>query len=396
MDNKKNISEILQHCTGCSVCKNICPCNCISMQENEEGFLYPVVGKECINCGLCLESCHIKNKFIQHDNLTAYYGWHKDNNIRQKSSSGGIYSAIADYVLKNDGVVFGAIFDPKNNEVFHSSSLDFDYKHQRKSKYVESDLKDTFLKTKKLLENNTFVLFSGTPCQIAALKTFLKNDYENLITCDFICHGVPPMKLLKEHLNNLKEKYKQNIQNIDFRPKTLGWLQQIIRIDFNNKKKYLNNSKLDTYVNGFYSTIFLRKCCYNCNYKTTHVSDIILADFWKYKSVISNAQDEYKGISLIFTNSLKGKDIIEKINDKIQIFDLNMQLAEYAFKKPDISNQLLKRRQSFFEHHKKYGFEKAANSIYMKKDLKAKIKFFIKLKLNYIIKKIKAIEKNNL
>ena len=184
------------NCSGCSACFNICPQRCISMVEDKEGFLYPRINKEkCINCGLCKKACPAlaTDKYVVPS--TFYACKSKNEELRSKSSSGGVFSSLAEYVIHNNGVVFGAAFN-RNMELSHIGvNKKEDLSKLMGSKYLQSDLKNTFNEVKTYLCNNRFVLFSGTPCQVAGLKAYLQDDYKNLYLADLACHGVPSPKI---------------------------------------------------------------------------------------------------------------------------------------------------------------------------------------------------------
>lgn len=350
----------IDNCLGCSACKSICPQQCITMLPNEEGFLQPNVNKEkCTNCNMCAKVCPA----IHVDDLQSikniYYGWHKDENIRKNSSSGGAFSAIAEKVLTNNGVVFGAVYDNNLKKVIHTSSENMDFTKQRKSKYVESDLLDTFSETKQFLENNRQVLFSGTPCQIHGLIKYLGKQYDNLITCDILCHGVPSMKIFNDHLKLFQKKYKKEIIDIDFRPKTYGWAIQALKITFNNGKKRTIPIQQDYFLQGFFvNNLFFRKSCYSCKFRKNHVADIILGDFWGIDKYDPGMNDG-KGVSLIFTNSVKGQNVIEQIDNSFTSYPLEYKHATYCFKDRNLAIYNLEKRNKFFNKYLAHNYEKS-------------------------------------
>jgi NAD-dependent dihydropyrimidine dehydrogenase PreA subunit len=219
------ILEIKDRCTACMTCYNICKVKAIAMLEDDEGFWHPQIDEStCTNCLLCEKICpEINEDDNKITNLIqkAYYGWHNDDNIRERSSSGGAFTAFADYILKNNGVVYGAVYDNEKQMVLHKSTDECSLDAMRKSKYVQSYIGDSFNKVKANLQQGKKIFYVGTPCQIAGLKMFC--DDENLITCDFICHGVPPMSLLLEDFKLLENKYHDKIINFDFRPKVKSW-----------------------------------------------------------------------------------------------------------------------------------------------------------------------------
>lgn len=210
-------------CCGCSACMNICPNNAIKMKIDNKGFKYPIVDDEkCVNCGLCDKVCPYNNEYTKkeiYNKSVAYGGWNNNDEIRKNSTSGGIFSAISKYVLDNNGLICGAIYDD-NLKVIHEIVDNIEnLKKINGSKYVQSDMKDNFKKIKKYLEDGKLVLFSGTPCQVSGLNSFLGKEYENLYTCDIVCHGVPSPKVFEKYKKELEKAKNSEIININFRDK---------------------------------------------------------------------------------------------------------------------------------------------------------------------------------
>ncbi|GMB01661.1 Coenzyme F420 hydrogenase/dehydrogenase, beta subunit C-terminal domain [Pelosinus sp. IPA-1] len=296
------------NCCGCHACSNRCPQKCISMQADDEGFWYPKVdSKDCINCGLCEKVCPILNKSIVENQPTAYACQIEDDQIRQQSSSGGVFTIVAASVLANHGVVFGAGFDREFN-VLHSSvdSID-DLSNFRGSKYVQSCIGNTYEQAKNFLNQGRQVLFSGTPCQIAGFKSYLGKEYEGVVCVDIICHGVPSPLVWEQYRNNLKNN--NELMSISFRDKAFGWKRFSLKITYKNDEEYIKDLKSDAFMQGFLKNVYLRPSCYNCSFKTlARQSDITLADFWGIENILPSFDDD-KGTSLILVNSNKGKEI---------------------------------------------------------------------------------------
>lgn len=204
----------INYCTGCHACYNICPKNAIKMVENSEGFLYPVIDKDkCINCNLCTKVCPLfKKDKVEHKIPETYACYNKDNNIIKNSSSGGIFYLLAENILKNNGVVFGAGFDEEHNVIHIKAETLEELSKLMGSKYVQSSIRDTYKETKKLLEEDRYVLFTGTPCQIQGLKLFLNKDYDKLYLQDIICHGVPSPKMWKKYKDCLEKNIIQKLK----------------------------------------------------------------------------------------------------------------------------------------------------------------------------------------
>lgn len=306
-------------CTGCSSCANVCPKNAIRMVADNEGFLQPVIdGKKCVNCGLCERSCptlSLTEMPLGATNPRVYAGWHKQD--RGLCSSGGIFSALARNVIKKGGIVFGAILDNDFNCKHIAIEQLEDLDKLRGSKYIQSSIGNTFCLAKEYLKNDRLVLFSGTPCQIAGLKAFLKKDYANLLTIDLACHGVPSNTAFKSYLNKLQSAKKsvKNVKKFSFRlPDGWGKTSRIQMQDGSWKSLYGVDA---LYMSAFDKNALFRKSCYTCQYtKIPRIGDVSLADFWGIgQAGVPFKHDVMKGVSLVFANTPKGVDAIEKIGE---------------------------------------------------------------------------------
>lgn len=316
-------------CCGCYACYNICPASAINMVEDSECFNYPIIDiDKCNNCGSCEKVCpslNAKNK--QTFETITYACINNDNQIRLDSSSGGIFSLLAEYVISNDGVVFGACFNDELKLVHHNADNYNDYKKFRGSKYLQSIIGNTYKQAKNVLDNNKLVLFSGTPCQINGLKLYLKQDYSNLILIDLICHGVPCLKVFDYYKNELESYYKAKVKSINFRRKYKGWSNFSISFIFDNNKEYSQVFSKDLFIKGFLKNLYLRPSCYNCKYTNLNrFADITLGDYWGVKTIYPDLDDD-KGTSLILINSSKGEMYFNLIADKISYRKANLNHA---------------------------------------------------------------------
>lgn len=271
-----------------------------------------------------------------------------DDAVRKESSSGGVFYALAEYVINKSGVVFGAKFN-ESWGVEHGYATDIaGIKAFMGSKYVQSSTKSTFKEAKALLEEGKTVLYSGTPCQIYGLKAFLKKEYDNLITVDFVCHGVPSPLVWKKYLEYVSDG--KTVTSIEFRNKDKGWQNYYLKITYANEEFNIGNVNEDMYLKGFLTHIYLRPSCHNCEFKgVKRISDITLADMWGCKSLLPDMFDD-KGASLVFIQSAKGKEIFEQLATKFK----SKQLTDNAYQKHNpainVSSRASHRRKAFFKN----------------------------------------------
>ena len=305
-------------CNGCHACVSICFENCISMEEAADGFLYPILDKSrCTNCDKCKQLCPVLQKKEVINSPITYAAFNKDEKVRQDSSSGGIFTLLAFYVIDNGGVVFGACFDEHFNVVHNISDKKEDIAKFRGSKYVQSTIGSAYKLAKNYLDNGRMVLFSGTPCQIGGLMAYLGKNYENLITQDFICYGVPSPKVLRKYIDYREKVANSKTTKIMFRRKDEGWKKSYMAFYFKNETEYSEIKYKDMMFKLFYRNICLRLSCHNCAFKSVHrQSDITLADFWGIENVLPH-MDDGKGTSLVFVNSEIGVKIFGEIEHNL-------------------------------------------------------------------------------
>ena len=387
-----------KNCTGCYACYSICPKNAITLEEDNEGFKYPKIDrKKCINCGLCDKVCPVLNKKNIEENRSkepsVMAAWNKDTDTRLDSTSGGIFSEIASKIFTQGGYVCGAIYD-ENFMVKHIVTNDIDLLPKlRSSKYLQSDIEDCFKQIKKLLNNNEKVLICGSPCQIAGLYNFLGKDYENLLTCDFICRGMNSPKIFKMYIKSLEKKYKTKIKSIKFKNKIHGWHNFSTKIDFENGKTYIGGRYFDSYMVGYLRyNAFVRPSCYECKFKDLpRKSDITLADFWGIEK-INPRLDNNQGTSLVLLNSEKGKEFFKKLE--------NIQYTEIKSKEIYERNIYMKKsieetenRRKVFENINKMNYDELSKKFFPSPKGKEKIKIILNnsetyIKVRKLIKKI--------
>ena len=356
------------NCTGCHACYNACPQKCISMKFDYEGFLYPNVDVEkCIECNLCEEVCPIIHKEAVENNPIAYGCYNKNEEIRKESSSGGIFTLIAELVIKSNGVVFGAGFDQDYN-VEHSYVENVDELNKfRGSKYVQSKIGDTYEQAENMLEKGKLVLFTGTPCQIGGLKAYLRKEYPNLICQDIVCHGVPSQYIWKHYKKFISKDRK--LANMSFRDKSTGWKRYSLKFDFEDGSSYQEIGNENAYIKGFVNNLYLRPSCYKCAYKTLHrQSDITLADFWGVEGILPNLDDD-KGTSLVFVNSKKGQKIFEKLKKSIKYSKVDIEKSIMYNPCAVKSCEVNKNRDKFIDEYEKNDFNELVGAMVENKRL---------------------------
>lgn len=371
-----------ENCTGCHACSNICPKNCIKMEYDEEGFKYPNVNVcDCINCNLCERICPILHEKKIKNNPKAFGCYNKDESVRSKSSSGGVFTLIAERVIENNGVVFGATFNKEFNVIHDYTENIEEIFRFRGSKYVQSDIGRTYYIVKQFLDKDRYVLFSGTPCQISGLKRYLQKEYENLICLDLVCHGVPSSKAWNKYKDTISKG--KEIKNINFRDKRFGWKSYSMRMKFMDNTETLIRGKDDSFIKGFIANIYLRPSCYNCKFKSINrESDITLADFWGVNNLLEEIDDD-KGISLIFVNSKKGSNMFESIIKNIDKIEVDIYEAIKYNKSAIEPSYYNSRRKYFYKNIDRIEFNRL-----IQRSLDDELKIKIKIKVYELLKKI--------
>ncbi|MDD6264988.1 MAG: Coenzyme F420 hydrogenase/dehydrogenase, beta subunit C-terminal domain [Clostridia bacterium] len=312
-------------CTGCTACKSACPKACITMVEDSEGFLYPEVNEKlCVGCEICKKICPIIHNNPKNIVEKAYSAKSYDKEIQSISSSGGVFYSIATEFIENSSI-FAAAFDDdfvlRHSEISNRDEL---IKYVG-SKYLQSDLGNTFFAVEKRLKEEKFVIFIGTPCQVAGLKNFLKKDYSNLLTVDFICHGVPSPLVFKKYLCYISKDGIHNIQSVSFRDKTHGWEDFSFRVNYLNGDSTIIGKNHDLYLKAFFDNVFLRPSCYNCRFKSLNkYSDLTLADFWGVKKKNHSLYDE-NGVSVVLVNSKAGESIFELCSKNMNCSEISIE-----------------------------------------------------------------------
>lgn len=342
-------------CCGCTACFCICPHDAIRMVPDALGFLYPKVDMgKCVNCGLCEKVCSFKTGYDISENFETpitYGVRHKDIHEIEKSRSGATFAAISDYVLKVGGHIYGVGF--KNHFVVsHKKACDADGRDEfRGSKYVQSELSDTFRLVKEDLQNNHIVLFAGTPCQVAGLKSYIpKRLRKNLLLMDVVCHGVPSPYIWRDYIQFLEKKYGSQITSVNFRNKKLyGWAEHKETFEFEGVDDVI------TPKFTFYKDLYFRKSCYSCPFTNIHrTGDITIADFWGWEKCVPQFNVDNKGCSLVLVNTPKGKDFFNKAANVLNVIPVEISdCLQPNMQRPTFKNP---KRDQFEHDYSEKGF----------------------------------------
>ncbi len=327
-------------CTGCGMCVNVCPNSAISMKEGKNGFVFPVIDESlCCDCGLCAKKCPAKEE--KHEDSTykyIYAGWNKNRKTRDRSTSGGIFYLLASSIIKSGGAVAGVRWSDGFSAEHCMAENEEGISAFFGSKYVQSDTGYIYKQTEEYLKNGKWVLFSGTPCQVRALQSYLGKEYEKLVTVDLVCHGVPSQQSLNRFLSEINNQNKE-ITNIGFRCKAPYWDYSYVRVDFKDGEPYKKPNIEDPFFTSFNIGYLLRESCHTCRYAVMYrYGDITLSDFWGYTPKNFKMKGFLRGVSMIMINSDKGKKLFDSIKDSViyeqateqEAKDANMSLTTTA------------------------------------------------------------------
>lgn len=319
------VLDDMMRCTGCTACEQTCPQAAIRMAADGEGFLFPQIDAvRCNDCGRCRRICPVGQAEGQQDaecrGRQVFACFSHDGELRRRSSSGGVFSVLASDVLSQGGVVFGAGFDPAFRVVHRSVDALSELDDIRRSKYVQSDLGDTFLQVRGCLEAGRKVLFCGTPCQAAGLSAYLGREHDGLLTCDFVCSGVPSPRVWQMHLAELSERHGGKPVSVSFRNKAHGWTKSHMTIEFDNSARYDVPLARDAFFIGFGRYLLNRRSCADCHFRTTRATaDISLGDYWGIQKTENRAYADNRGVSLVVTHTDKGRCALERIRGAMHV-----------------------------------------------------------------------------
>ena len=358
-----NVIDIEKKCVGCGACVDVCPKNVLSLKPNADGFYEPrIVGETCIDCNQCVRVCPAIEPFKGARDSDYYYGWANDERIRAQSTSGGAFSTLANEILKSGGVVFGAKYSEDRKAVEMASTEECDLDALRKSKYCQARSCGLYKKMAQELQAGKKVMLTGTPCQITAARKYF-GENENLLLVAFICGGVIPDKVLREHVEWLEKKYKSEVEYINIRDKSKGWSTMRIQVGFKNGKVYQRYYKFDYYY-YYYTPNLKNEQCMTCSFTNHDAVDISIADFWGFRK--EKIQNDDKGMSLICAHTEKGKAIVAQIKDKMILHPLKEEQAQYAFREKQHTAAAIRKRAEFLRQVRETSFIRAARKNFFK------------------------------
>lgn len=386
-----------QECCGCEACMNACRQNAIIMKKDKYGFFYPDIDEnKCVKCGQCKAVCSFTkpNKYGKGQDLAVYAAASKDTELLLHSSSGGIFGELANHILQNGGVVFGAAWNDKL-EVHHIqvSAID-DLAKLHGSKYIQSHIGDSYQLAKNVLDNGKKVLYSGTPCQISGLMSYLRKDYSNLYTVDLICHGVGSETFLKEDVQYLAKG--RTINKVMFRTKVNGWgTSGKLVLERNHEIPY--NCLTSPYYYYYLDCAMFRDSCYHCRFSSEYrLGDLTLGDYWRIESAHpegKNIFDLNKGVSCVLVNSMRGKELLKQISDKLILVESDIDKIKKR------NAQLVKccleplKRKALFSCYEKEGYDGIVQ-YWKKHEKKEKAVLWVKAHIPSLLKRnLKQIKK---
>lgn len=355
-----------EYCYGCTACFNICPNNSIKMVSNENGFLHPLVDIDnCLNCGQCVKVCPLTSKVTNSKPESAYVYKHSQESVLSSSTSGGAFTAITDFLLNNNYIIWGALYD-ENFVVKHSMAENAEERNKfRGSKYVQSDLTDVFKKIKIQLKNNQNVCFSGTPCQVAGLKNYLLasgTKTNNLLLIDLICHGVPSPGVFADFIKFIEKYFNRKLETFNFRSKNIGWKNYPASAKFKDGLIENNTNAISIIRKMYFSKMTMRQSCYHCEFSSTsRVGDITISDAWGVETFLPEFDFSY-GASLVLVNNEKAKNLFDSIDEFKSAIDVSDKDYENYQQNLRAPTPMQDGSQKFWENYRESGMRFAAKA----------------------------------
>lgn len=323
------------NCCGCSLCEYVCSLNAVSMKY-ENGFLFPEIDNNlCVNCGKCQKLCPFLKISKNSESQTCFAAKHKDNEIRKESSSGGVFTALSDAILKRNGIIAGAVYNDQM-ELIHTAAESFEERDRmRGSKYIQSNCTGIYKKIKEALLQDREVLFCGTPCEVAAVKNAFPNS-DKLYLADIICHGVPSPQVWRNFVEYLEKRYSNKLCDYKFRDKTQGWRTYSALARFTNGQTETNNDITGSYIELFRYDVCLRPSCTVCPYTDSfRPGDITIGDFWGIENIIPEIDDN-KGVSAVICNTDKGRLLLDSVKSDLLLYECSVE--DIKKRQPNLSH----------------------------------------------------------
>lgn len=384
-----------EDCCGCTACMNICPKQAITMKPDADGFVFPKIDHSlCIECGKCIKVCAYQHVPVSGNKpLATYVAINKSKDVLSSSASGGIFGALASLIFEKNGIVFGCAYNENLEPEHMGVDNQLDMKKIQGSKYVHSNINTTYDKAKKHLNEDRWVLFTGTPCQIAGLKSYLGKDYERLVTADIICHGVPSAEFFRGYIKYLEEKLGVRITSINFRDKSKGWghVEKVV-YEKNGRIK----EKLLQPFNSYYHTYFLegetlRENCYECKYTCgNREGDFTLGDFWGVEKAHPEIETR-NGVSVLLVNSKKGMSLVDNLSKYLNLLKSTFEQAREQNEQLNKPTAKSDKRDVILKTWREGGYKAVAEEFYRtnkKKIIIGNIKMIIPDSIKKSMKKI--------
>ena len=384
---------IKSKCTGCNMCGDVCPQKAIHYENDEEGFLFPKVDyKKCVECGLCVKRCPaLAENVYKKDIPKVYAAWAKNDEIRIQSTSGGMYYILAKKFIENGGYIAGSVYNKDYKGAHHIVGKTMeDLKKIMGSKYFQSNAEGIYYNVKDLLDKGEKVLFCGTPCQSAALQSFLSKEYNNLYIIDFICRGINSPLAFKKHIEELEEKYNSKVKLVHLKNKKTGWQSLATYAEFENGKTYHQDKTTSPWIKGFVGGggLYMRNSCHDCNFRgLPRISDITIGDFWGIHGM--SKEDMFKGISSVMINTKKGQELFDEVKNNIIFERRNLDELIAGNRALLYSSEKGINRDKFFKVLKNKKFSEAIEECYIQP--KTNILKYIFKKMYALIKKIRFL-----
>lgn len=399
MQERKAIPVLFEdktNCCACGACVNVCPKDAVSMKEDQCGFLYPMIDtQKCVGCGRCKKVCSYQNEKEMNHPLQTWAAVAKNQDLLMNAASGGVFSALADSILKEGGIVCSAAFEKDFTLRHILINQRTDLSRLRGSKYTQSSTGYVFREIKKQLLDGRKVLFCGTPCQVAGLRSYLSKDYDGLITIDLICHGVPSNKMFKDYIHYFETEKNVKIDQFTFRDKKISWGKNGSTIVSSGKRYNLFESA-QSYFFFFAYSLIMRSNCYSCKYACSHrPGDITIGDFWgiqrEHPEYLKNGMiDESKGVSVIIANTEKGTQFIKAHQDLFVLYDSTFEKAARGNAQLNAPTKRLPQREVYLDIYRRDGWKSIEETFRKKRGIKrysGYVKSLVPVRLKRVLKR---------